>query len=125
MLYSKNKISVEQGIACVGEGWAPIIEHFYAQIEKLKTTISVAQIKEKFGTLRIYFDVITTDFNEKEDRWEDIPYLSEEVNEFHKFVDGLEKNSSITCEGCGMFGRLRPERSWWKTLCDVCFEEGH
>ncbi len=61
----------------------------------------VAQVKEKFGLLRIYID--NTD----------------------EYIDGLvsmaESISAITCEDCGLPGEMR-DGGWLRTLCNSCDE---
>jgi hypothetical protein len=63
----------------------------------------VSQVKEKFGTLRFYYD----GGDEK--------------------IDGMvcmaESLSSVTCETCGNLGKLRG-RGWWYTACNEHAKEG-
>ena len=65
--------------------------------------IVVVQVKEKLGTLRIYF---------------------QGGNEYALgFSCGLEAASSMLCEACGARGRIRDHRdgrAWVLTLCDEC-----
>ena len=57
----------------------------------------IVQIKEKFGTLRVYFD---------------------DGDDYCKgVVDMTESLCEQTCEFCGSQGELRAGR-WWKTTCD-------
>lgn len=58
------------------------------------------QVKEKFGTLRIYFDG-------GDDHIRDI--LSE-----------AEDLSSTTCESCGCGQGVHRTKGWHRTLCDTC-----
>jgi len=64
--------------------------------------VVVAQIKEKFGGLRFYYD-----------GGDD--YVS-------GLVDMAERWTEATCEVCGQPGRLR-SGSWLKTLCDKHYDE--
>jgi len=81
--------------ACVGEGWADIIETcFNACVEH---DVSVAQVKEKFGGLRFY--------------------VGGAPQEVHDIIDECETLSYKTCEICGDIGKPR-EGGWIKTLCD-------
>lgn len=61
-----------------------------------------AQIKEKFGTLRVYIDGGDA--------------VSEAVIAF------AESMSAVTCEECGERGEVR-DGSWIRTLCDSCHEQ--
>lgn len=58
-----------------------------------------SQIKEKFGTLRVYM----THY---------LPEMEEAISE-------AERLSAITCEDCGQPGELR-QGGWLRTLCDEC-----
>lgn len=88
----------------VGKGWQPIIislcAHIQSHIDHSKTPIEqvvVAQIKEKFGGLRFYYDG------------------------GDQYISGLasmaETWADHTCEVCGDKGTAR-SGGWIKTLCD-------
>jgi hypothetical protein len=72
------------------------VERLEAQLPKL------LQVKEKFGTLRVYFD-----------RFD---------QELGRLVEMAEHLSAVTCEWCGAPGTLHP-KGWWKTLCEGCQKE--
>jgi hypothetical protein len=91
----------------VGEGWWPILESLCSQIQhhidwKNKTSevvpqVTVAQIKEKFGGLRFYY------------------------NGGDEYISGLvsmaESWAGRSCETCGSPGTRR-DGGWIRTLCD-------
>jgi len=83
----------------VGLGWIPILDDLAADLYALGWTGKVAQIKEKFGTLRFYLDGGTEALYER--------------------VSQAEQLSAVTCEVCGAPGELRGG-GWLKTLCDSC-----
>ena len=86
-------------ISC-GPGWYPILARIEERLSELDPDYEVNQIKEKFGTLRFY--------------WEgDIP--NGDV-----IVDEAEAESARTRELCGSVGHLRTRAGWLKTLCDTC-----
>lgn len=86
-------------ISC-GPGWYPILARIEERLNELDPHFEVNQIKEKFGTLRVY--------------WEgDIP-------DGDAIVDEAEAESARTCELCGSVGHLRTRAGWLKTLCDTC-----
>lgn len=85
------------GCAC-GDGWEPLIRRV---CENLSPNASFAQVKEKFGCLRIYLDNSTR--ADEDLCWE------------------IEKESSKTCEECGKPGK-QISGSWIKTLCPECSE---
>lgn len=96
------------------KGWHNII---IAALNEINTLMSqtrpdeklhVYQIKEKFGGLRMYIEVLPTetDFN----------------NKVAEIVSHAEIQCEQTCEVCGAYGWLDHKKSWIKT---VCREHGH
>ena len=94
----------------VGEGWWPILESLCSNIQHYLDWINknhdahpvveqvvVAQIKEKFGGLRFYYDG-------GDDR-------------VYGMVRMAESWAAHTCETCGAPGKSR-DGVWIKTLCD-------
>ena len=97
----------------VGKGWQPIVFSLCRQIDaylKFVNTkhsqspikVTVAQIKEKFGGLRFYYDG------------------------GDQYISGMVQMAEIwaanTCEVCGDPGKQR-SGGWIKTLCDKHDEE--
>lgn len=96
------------GIEC-DDGWFDLIESMCEEIQsdinyKVNnqipvTQVLVTQIKEKFGTLRFYY---------------------EGGDDFADGVVSLAENlSSKICETCGNKGKTKGS-SWLKTTCDIC-----
>ncbi len=84
----------------IGDGWVPIVDDLFTRLVETGFDIKTcAQIKEKFGGLRVYFDA-----------------RSDEQN---TLTEAAEARAYKTCEQCGEAGSLRRE-GWWKTLCDGC-----
>ncbi len=85
----------------VGPGWAGLIHEAYDLIDLSRPFgVSVTQVKEKYGTLRIYISSAST-----------------------IFFDALEEicdKSAITCEDCGNPGYTRWHLGWVRTICDRC-----
>ncbi len=89
-------------------GWIPLIEEFFDKIESIldgnkDLYFQVLQVKEKFGTLRIY-----------------VYGGNEEINDL---IELCTDKSAETCEICGNFGTLRDRNRWYKTLCDAHYKE--
>lgn len=83
----------------VGPGWSDIILDLHMKLLKENPDYSIAQVKEKFGTLRYYTGPMT-----------DQGYI---------YIAEAENLSAITCEECGRPGKLRDEKNRWiRTLCD-------
>ena len=95
------------GFAC-GEGWWPILEKLCSNIQhhidwknkqsEVVPQVTVAQIKEKFGGLRFYYD-----------GGDDV---------INGMVRMAEIWASHACEECGAPGTSR-DGGWIKTLCNT------
>ena len=86
----------------VGDGWRPLVEKLVDDIIAVDPEVEVSQVKEKFGTLRFYYEG------------------------GDEYINGLvsmaESMSEVTCEVCGNPGKRRAG-GWIKTLCDRHHEE--
>lgn len=89
--------TLEQGLRSVGFGWTSLI---LVVFDTKPDTIKIVQVKEKFGSLRIYHDP----YNQK----------------FQKIISGMEMASGSICEWCGKVGSSDTLNYWIKTLCDDC-----
>ena len=97
--------------ASVGRGWHPLLEKLFGFLDRNarvgKEAPYVIQVKEKFGELRVYLmdgDELTSGI-----------------------VEGLALASATICEDCGASGTPRGRdsgRSWIRTLCMTCHEQG-
>lgn len=91
-----------------GKGWHPLIEQLFDKIQLLLETTSseykdnfqIMQVKEKFGTLRVY--------------------VSGGSEEIYNLLDEYEALSAYICEKCGEYGNLIEINGWWSTLCNKC-----
>lgn len=92
-------------------GWNEIIIKCDRKLSMLDPEYKILQIKEKFGTLRYYYqtDVKIVAIKEAMDR----------------YVRQAELESSKTCEFCGKEGSLmKCKMSWMKTRCNDCAPSG-
>jgi hypothetical protein len=102
-----------------GDGWYPIIDSLCANIQhhidwnnknfekgytqyKQVPQVVATQVKEKFGTLRFYYD-----------GGDDVIY---------GMVSMAESWSAVACEECGASG-TQNSRGWIKTLCETHRQE--
>lgn len=93
-------------ISC-NEGWYNILDELDIKLSYLDPDYKINQVKEKFGTLRFYFET-TEDGIVKEIMYD--------------CVRGAEYASSYTCEYCGSgAGKLQTDNYWRKTACDDCW----
>lgn len=111
-----NRIPSDEGfirVARCGEGWRPLIKQIDEMISFIDPNYTVFQIKEKFGTLRFYYE---TKF----------PLDSTEEKIIKAIVAYGEMLSCSICETCGTRSvkvKLRTSKSWIRTLCDTCATE--
>lgn len=91
------------GFDC-GEGWYPLIHELLNKIQDIADRdgidLQVVQIKEKFGSLRVYMN------------WE--------TDEVSNLIEAYERKSVTICEVCGKPGELKRDRGWYSTTCAVC-----
>lgn len=82
-------------------GWVGIIERLYERFMMLpeERRPVIVQIKEKFGTLRVYVQTVDPDV--------DAP------------IKIAEAESARACQVCGCRGRMRKIGRWYATLCGV------
>ncbi len=104
--YPQFLTDVQCGADC-GRGWVPILDNLMGTLDVLQRkegfTITVAQIKEKFGGLRFYIGAVPTEHYET----------------VYTFIDEAEQLAYVTCEDCGEPGKTR-QGGWIRTLCDEC-----
>jgi hypothetical protein len=87
------------GAAC-GDGWLPIIDKLFAELILLGWDRDLHQVKEKFGTLRVY--------------------IGKGSDDLYGAIRKAEARSSTTCEKCGKLGEQTSDGFWIKTLCEEC-----
>lgn len=107
----------ETGGISIDLGWYPLIERLSERLQAISdrtgVRIQVTQVKQKFGTLRYYFE-----FDERSE-----PISADVVKEVVDLVDSYEKESEHICELCGSSeGHTQKigRRNWVRTLCDPC-----
>jgi hypothetical protein len=92
--------------AKVGKGWVPLIEPIIERVRELNkagANVKISQIKEKWGSLTIYFD------SAPEELWE----MAHEAAE----------KSMMICEHCGAPATLTEVNGWLYTRCPDCLEK--
>jgi len=87
------------GFEC-DDGWFELLDNLMDEIKKIDVnrSVSVHQVKEKFGGLRFY-----------------IEGGNEEVD---NLIDEAEEKSYKICEICGKEGELCVASHWYKTVCN-------
>ena len=108
---SKSITPIAFGFEC-GDGWFEILDKLMANMSNYikslpkykKFVVDIVQVKEKFGTLRIY--------------------ISEGDDKIYGLIRDAEIESSKTCEICGAKENVGRTQGWIVTCCKNCFEEG-
>jgi hypothetical protein len=97
------------GFPSVGDGWRTLLERALARItlalgaEPPEAGVSIVQIKEKFGTLRLYYHARSVS-----DR---------ALAAIEEAVELAEARSACTCEQGGDEGGLYVRGDWYVTCC--------
>lgn len=120
MMKTLEHIPREIAIGCVGKGWEGLVNEAYDIIDafnKKIQSIDVLQVKEKFGTLRIYIR------NRVKVTEQDVSNMIEPelFEDIWMRVHELEIRSAKVCEECGKEGHIRDKSGWYVCLCDSCF----
>jgi hypothetical protein len=102
------------GLEC-GEGWKDIVDYTHEKLKYIDPDYTIAQIKEKFGGLRYYFDT-------------SIEYGSIAYDIMNDIVKAAEYEASYTCELCGAQGiskgvETRKDHGWYYTYCKECSDK--
>lgn len=105
-LYKENTC-MQWGIEC-DDGWYDLIYNLSSELDgwckQNELQVNAAQIKEKFGTLRFYFNSANV-------------FTDDQYKEISSIVDKYEKLSGTVCELTGNVGELKVKGYWYKTLC--------
>lgn len=89
-------------------GWYKIVTDLLDKINeynKEDDLVSILQIKEKFGGLRVY----TYFSNNVSD------LIKEEIQDL---IDEASKKASTTCDICGCSGAMLSTKQWMRTTCE-------
>lgn len=102
-LFAQHKLSMQETCMCwgisTGDGWYHILDQMCQKIQETGKKVEFTQVKEKFGTLRVYT-------NYHEDDVEDI-------------ITWAVKLSAVTCEECGNPGKIN-RGGWLSVRCKKC-----
>jgi hypothetical protein len=84
----------------VNTGWQPLVDELFDFIEQQKiNNVRIVQVKEKWGGLRVYTDMMHDKLDAK--------------------IADVQKRSFTICEVSGAAGKLRNCNGWYRTLSDV------
>lgn len=113
--------NIEEWKRDVGPGWGIILDYTDNALEQWIPGYQIAQIKEKFGGLRYYFD-FPEDFDDKYDM-EDPSQVESRNTRFsniQNFVHAMEELSTTVCEFCGKPGQAHTNKygHMTKVVCE-------
>ena len=98
------------GCEC-GDGWYELLREMCVEIAKayadrgIEIDFKPLQIKEKYGTLRVYF-----------------ASSDEMYKPIQEIIDKYEEKSEAVCDECGLPGKLRSDLNWILVLCDTHYQ---
>jgi hypothetical protein len=108
------------GFGC-DNGWFKLIQKLSKNLESINSmnlgfTVRAVQVKEKFGTLRFYYQTVGDEGLEVEDMefWKHV---------LRGLVTVAENESYRTCEICGKYGELRRDLLWIRTMCEEDYQK--
>jgi hypothetical protein len=113
-------------------GWWVAIDAAFKELDALVAAVpgavfNVAQIKEKFGGLRFYFDIHREGVDADDDTDDGTLEVDGDISELrrrcYEVVERAETAVWRACEYCGEPGERRTDLGWLKTLCDVHHQE--
>ena len=102
------------GLEC-GDGWKDIIDRTHEKLKYIDPDYKIAQIKEKFGGLRYYYD-------------QTVDYGSTASQIMEDIVRAAEHEASRTCELCGTSKssdkvEIRVHNHWYFGYCQSCTDK--
>lgn len=95
-----------------GSGWYDLMDRTCAKIMEIDINkeVQFTQTKEKFGGLRIYFDVIPSHFHNTDEFYDKV----------YDIISNAEDESYTICEDCGAIGTVINNHGWLRTQCEKC-----
>ena len=103
---NEKRLKTRGWYGCIApDGWKDIVLECDEMLAFIDPDYEIQQIKEKFATLRYYFDTKKTGVEGK---------IMEAI------VSYAEGRSASTCESCGKYGKYRDDTYYVVTLCDEC-----
>jgi hypothetical protein len=99
-----------------GEGWKTIIIDTHSKLKYIDPNYKIAQIKEKFGGLRYYYDHSFESYDD----------IRREIMD--DIVRAAEDEASRTCELCGANKssdkvEIRVHKYWYFGYCQACADK--
>jgi hypothetical protein len=97
-------------------GWYSMLEEMFAELKAIDAKLTFMQIKEKFGSLRVYYSHFGSE-----------KMTDEEYKVQDKLVQDIitkyENKSYNVCEQCGAPGEVKGVYGWYTCACPSCLDE--
>ena len=96
----------------IDSGWCDLVNELHTKILAIEPKYTLCQIKEKFGTLRFYYD-LPHDIDK------------EKAKQIDSLVNKAEAESSSICETCGSTecAKMVAIKGWLSTKCNSCLSK--
>lgn len=100
----------------VGPGWHGLLRWVHDSFKRHNIAPIYRQVKEKFGSLRIYCELDETVHTPESDDFDQL------LNTMNDIIDAAEKASSRMCDQCSQPAKTHNVRNthWFLTICDEC-----
>jgi len=112
----KDFLSITYGFE-IGSGWLPIIEDFLQKAYNYKDSVRIVQIKEKYGSLRIYTEHKLMD----EDDWDSGVRDEEGYTMVENLIQEASFRARLTCCACSTEHNVNKKYAH-SPYCESCYE---
>ena len=125
-IFEQRKLPITQTCMCwgveTGDGWYKLLEILCASLQwdtdkNGYPQVVATQVKEKFGTLRFYYNWGETK-QEVKKKYTDRQYAHQEGK-----ISFAEHLTETICEGCGAMVGVTQTTGWIVTLCHPCLKK--
>jgi len=121
VLFRDHDKSPRESSMCFGcemdDGWYNILDELFTDwtniMKDQNFTITLNQVKQKLGTLRVYYHATPNDETNNDDK----AAVYDRIEELLRIA---ERKSKITCEACGKPGKLVNKFGGIKCECEDC-----
>jgi len=127
-IFRQKDLSMKETCMCwgieTGNGWYDLIDSLCGVLQfntehNRYPQVEAVQVKEKYGTLRFYYRIVSTEESLKDERKED-----RDSGSIEGAISYAEYLSGCICEKCGTNQNITTnEDGWLVTLCDKCRKE--
>lgn len=92
----------------IDDGWYDLVDYLLEEL--VVFDIQIVQCKEKFGSLRVYYDLGEN-------------LTNNEISKITNIIREYEAGSSTVCQVCGQKAGKKSCQGWLTTFCDIHHKE--